>query len=98
MPGSWEFVAKAGDAMVMDLRTFHTAMPNTGTRNRRTLILMYAPFWRKSGLERSARQLLAAGVELSPLQRQLMALDQRDGAGNIYDEEWLAAHPRPDIR
>ena len=73
-------------------------MPNTGTRNRRTLILMYAPFWRKSGLERSARQLLAAGGELSPLQRQLMALDQRDGGGNIYDEEWLAAHPRPDIR
>eukprot|EP01046_Picozoa_sp_COSAG06_P112897 COSAG06_NODE_59593_length_273_cov_1.660920_1_plen_26_part_10 len=26
MPGKWEFVAKAGDAMLMDLRTFHTAM------------------------------------------------------------------------
>jgi ectoine hydroxylase-related dioxygenase (phytanoyl-CoA dioxygenase family) len=98
MPGLFEFTAQAGDAMLMDLRTYHTALPNVGARDRRTLILMYAPFWRKSGLESAARALLARGVELTDVERQLLALEQRGGAGNIFDPRWLEKNPRPDIR
>ena len=56
----------------------------------------YAPFWRKSGLASAAKHL-EQDVELSEMQKQLLALEQR-GAGNIFDPEWLHAHPRPDIR
>ena len=41
MPNAIPFTAKAGDAMLMDLRTYHTAFANTSGHERRTLILMY---------------------------------------------------------
>ena len=35
------FAGRAGDAMLMDLRTWHTAMPNTTDRDRETLIISF---------------------------------------------------------
>ena len=37
-------------------------------------------------------------VALGEMQVQLLALEEKGGVGNIYDEEWLSEHPRPDIR
>eukprot|EP01052_Picozoa_sp_SAG31_P002545 SAG31_NODE_90_length_26410_cov_175.663981_22_plen_129_part_00 len=41
MPNAVKFVAKAGDCMVFDLATWHTAQPNTSNKERENLIMGY---------------------------------------------------------
>lgn len=41
MPNHVKFAAKAGDCMVFDLATWHTAQPNTSSRERENLIIGY---------------------------------------------------------
>ena len=99
MPGMYPFTGRAGDAMLMDLSTWHTSLPNTCGKDREGLILQFGPFWRESGLTSMGKSLESAGrlgKEPSML-RQLLGLEYAAG-GNYYDAEWMAANPRADLR
>ena len=45
--GQEPFVAKAGESMLMDLRCWHTALPNKTDHDREGFIIQFAPFRRK---------------------------------------------------
>lgn len=128
MPGAMRLAGKAGDAMLADIRTWHTAMENTTDTPRESLILMFSPFWRKGGLEASGKRVEErTGEKLNPgyailpntmnfalkmigfilkmmeritknlrRLRQMLGIEEESG-GNIYDPEYAAAHPRPDL-
>jgi ectoine hydroxylase-related dioxygenase (phytanoyl-CoA dioxygenase family) len=96
MPGHVRLSGKAGDCMLADIRTWHTALANHTDKERESLIVFFTPFWRKGGLVASAQRLEAGGRALSPRLRQMLGLELM-GGGNIYDPEWLAANPRADL-
>ena len=101
-----KLAGKAGDAMLADIRIWHTAMENTTPQPRESLIMMFSPFWRKGGLEleASSRRLVLEAASggsgqqlLTPRLRQMLGLELMGGGGNIYDPEYLEIHPRPDL-
>ena len=80
-------------------RCWHCAFPNIAGNDRHTLHLRYCPFWVKQAgtVVASAAELSRRGALDTPIKRQLMGLEDRDGT-NWYDAEFALAHPRPDLR
>jgi hypothetical protein len=79
MPGLMSFTGKAGDAMLMDIRTWHAAMPNTSNLPRESIIIQFAASkWQQTGtmissakrLERQRAEFLAP----RPILRQMLGL------------------------
>ena len=79
MPGHVPLRLAAGEACLLDIRTFHAAMPNTSSRDRESLIIQYSPFRRKQEwfTASSCARLHAAGKLTSGILQQLcgIALD-----------------------
>ena len=76
MPAHVPLRLAAGEACLLDIRTFHAAMPNTSGRGRESLIIQYAPFRRKQEYftASSCSRLLAAGKLNSAILRQLCGI------------------------
>ena len=72
------FMAQPGDAMLMDLRTWHTAVPNRSGRNREGLILMFGDWHRKAAapVVTAARNLQQTGAlkGADPILHQLLGI------------------------
>ena len=94
------FAGRAGDAMIMDLRTWHTAMPNTTDRDRETLIISFNNYIVK-GMEGSTRRLFAEGrlpaAETDPALRHMLGIERTDGGADYFNCDWLRENPRPDL-
>ena len=63
--GQQPFVAAAGESMLMDLRCWHTALPNKTDRNREGFIIQFSPF-RKKQVSSSPHRLLIILTSSSP--------------------------------
>lgn len=77
MPGNVPLRLAAGEACLLDIRTFHAAMPNTSHRDRESIIIQYCPFRRKQEwfTAFSASRLHAAGkLSNSQVLRQLLGI------------------------
>ncbi len=76
----------AGDAMLFENRTFHTAAPNLGTRTSKVLIFGYAYRWMKPEiyLDPPNPALLASA---DPTQRQLLG-----GTPDVDTRPWALQH------
>jgi hypothetical protein len=79
MPGLMSFTGKAGDAMLMGIRTWHAAMPNSSNLPRESIIIQFAASkWQQTGtmissakrLERQRAEFLAP----RPILRQMLGL------------------------
>ena len=96
------FSGRAGDCCIMDLRTWHTAMENTTTEDRHTIITSFDR-WGVKGQGGRMAELEAAGglpaaVRQEPMLRQMLGIARADGADDYYSPAWLKANPRPDMR
>ena len=107
MPGAVRVVRKAGDALLFDTRSWHTALPNTSGHSRDNIILNYCPFWHKrfgdmiAGVDR----LDAQGKLKDPMRRQLLGLElfnqgssQGARGSNPYSERYTESNPRQGAR
>eukprot|EP01051_Picozoa_sp_SAG22_P015108 SAG22_NODE_1929_length_3293_cov_3.309956_4_plen_87_part_00 len=86
MPNAVHFAAKAGDCMVFDLATWHTAQPNTSAAERENLIMGYrarGPEGGRTGhmmTDGLVARLDAAGLLDDPSTRRLLDLPSSKAA------------------
>eukprot|EP01048_Picozoa_sp_COSAG05_P003035 COSAG05_NODE_135_length_16947_cov_294.166548_4_plen_98_part_00 len=88
MEGHIKFTGKAGDAMMFDIRTHHTAMPNTSELDRQSIIIRYSPYWLKTGLREVGEALEAQGKleGRSAMCRQLLGMELADGRHSLFED------------
>ena len=77
MPGHVQMVGKAGTALIWHATIWHTAMDNTGARNRRMILYNYAHYGMKQYEPCvPTAELAARARRRSPLCRQLLGLER----------------------
>ena len=92
MEGHVKFAGKAGDAMMFDIRTHHTAMPNTSQLERQSIIIRYSPFWLKNTGMREIGEAMEAQGKLegrSAMCRQLLGMGMADGRHSPFEAEQI---------
>ena len=76
MPNAVQFAVEAGTAVCFDNATWHTAMPHTGSDERRNVILAYSAWNQRSGLGAVAQRLEGLGKMEGERRRQLFGLGE----------------------
>ena len=89
MEGHVKFTGNAGDAMLFDIRTWHTAMPNTSDQERRSIIMRFSPAWLKSGMKERGFALEKEGhlEGRGPMMRQLLGMGLANGQQSYFADD-----------
>ena len=94
MPGCKKMVVPAGSAVVWNVICWHTGTANTSTRDRRTVIYGYMPFWVKKWEERMPPQAILNWAN-TPIRRQMMGIHAVYGR-HAWDRKDVARLPDQD--
>ena len=91
---------RGGSAVIFDERALHSAMPNVGGKDRRSITTRWAPYWVKQTgtVQMFARSLEKQGRLTTPLLRQVFGIEPLHAEGKWFDSGYAGAHFRPDLR